>query len=156
MFATCFSDGGLLLSDNNISANPEPDDEYIRQGVVTLEAAELEAYHLATLEVLGRMGRRPESDMSIDTLLRAMAEYSGPEAKRGNAHAGTQYLFAHGMVHICVSVPVAVVAGLDHWFVPLVNLGLAAMMMFGESARSASTPRRWAKQCAPATARSVG
>lgn len=135
VFATCWADGGLLLTDNNLAADPHPDDEYIRQGVITLKLADVEALHLATMEALQRRGRKPDPDMTVEALLQATDRYFGPEAKHVHGRAGTQYLFAHGLIHICVSTPAAYITSLTHWSVPLVNLVFAFILLVGENAQ---------------------
>ncbi len=135
IFATVWSDGSMLVSDNNLAADPNPDDDFIRQGVVTLKLAELEVLHLATTELLRRGGRKPEGELTMDTLLHALQRHLGAEAKRTYSRAGSQYLFAHGLIHICVSTPAAYLAGIGHWSVPLVNLVLALIMLYGESSQ---------------------
>lgn len=135
IFATLWSDGTMLISDNNIAADPNPDDELIRQGVVTLKLAELEVAHMATMEVLRRSGRKPEGELTVDALLQAMQRHFGAEAKRNFSRAGSQYLFAHGLIHISISTPAAYIAGIGHWSVPLVNLVLAFIMLYGESSQ---------------------
>lgn len=135
IFATVWSDGSMLISDNNIAAEPNPEDDLIRQGVVTLQLAELETLHLATMEAFRRSGRKPEGELTIDTLLNAIQRHFGAEAKRIYSRSGTNYLFAHGLIHICLSTPAAYVAGLGHWSVPLVNLVLAVIMLWGESSQ---------------------
>jgi hypothetical protein len=135
LFATVWSDGTMLISDNNLAAEPNPEDELIRQGIVTLKLADLEMVHLATTEVLRRNGRKPEGELTIDTLLHALQTHFGAEARRTHGRAGTQYLFAHSLIHICLSTPAAYVAGIGHWSVPLVNLILALIMLYGESSQ---------------------
>lgn len=133
LFATCWADGGLLLTDNNLAANPHPDDEFIRQGIVSLKLADVEALHLATMEVLRRTGRKPDPELDVETLLHAADRHFGPEARSHYRRAGTEYLFAHGLIHICISTPAAYITGLGHWSVPLANLVMAVVLFFGES-----------------------
>jgi len=128
VFVTVWADGAMLVSDNNLVGDPNPEDELIRQGVVTLKLAELESLHLATMEVLRRSGRKPEAELTME-------RHFAVEAKRAHGRAGTQYIFAHGLIHICLSTPAAYVAGITHWSVPLVNLILALVMLYGESAQ---------------------
>ena len=142
VFATCWADGGLLVTDNNLAADPHPDDEYIRQGMVSLKLADVEALHLATVEVLRRNGRKLDSDSSMESLMHAAERHFGPEARRSHSRSGTQYLFAHGMIHLCVSTPAAYIAGLGHWSVPVANLVLAVILLFGEN----SQKRQYARE----------
>jgi hypothetical protein len=135
VFATCFANGALLLTDNNRAVEPHPDDECIRQGIVTLKLAEVEAFHLATLEALRGLGRKPDPELNAEALLHATEQHDGPEARRTHSRAGTQYLFAHGLIHICVSIPAAYLLGFAHWSVPLANLVLALVLLLGESSQ---------------------
>lgn len=134
-FATCFANGALLLTENNRAGEPHPDDECIRQGTVTLNLAEVEALHLATLEALRRLGRKPDPELNMEALLHALERHDAPESRRTHARAGTQYLFAHGLIHVCVSIPAAYLLGFMHWSVPLANLVLALVLLFGESSQ---------------------
>jgi len=135
IFVTTWTDGTLLISDNNIAAEPNPDDELMRQGVVTLKLAEVELAHLVTMDVLRKSGRKPEPELTVDVLLTALHKHFGAEARKNFSRAGTQYLFAHGLIHICLSTPAAYIAGIGHWSVPLVNLVLAFIMLYGESSQ---------------------
>jgi hypothetical protein len=135
IFATCLVDGGILLTDNNLTADPHPDDAFIRQGTVSLKLADVEALHLATQEALRQIGRKPDSDLSVDTLLHAAERHFGPEAKRIEGRSATQYLFAHGLIHLCVSIPPAYLMGVLHPYVALANLVLSLVMLIGESSQ---------------------
>ncbi|MCE9532276.1 MAG: hypothetical protein K8T89_14320 [Planctomycetes bacterium] len=133
VFATCFADGGLLLSDNNLDAAPNPDDEVIRQGLVTLNLADVEELHLATMAALNRAGRKPDSDLGMETLLQALERVIAPGIKKQNGRAGTQYLFVHGLIHLCASTPLISLLGVGHYSVPIVNLVLGLILGLGES-----------------------
>lgn len=135
IFATCFPDGQLLITDNNRDAQPDPDDLYIRQGMVTLNLVDTETYHLATLAALRQLARKPDPDMSMDTLMHSLAKHDGAEARSVHSRASTQYLFAHGLIHICISIPTGYLLGLMNWSVPLSNLVLALVMLMGESSQ---------------------
>jgi hypothetical protein len=135
VFATVWADGGILLTDNNVAADPHPDDEYIRQGVVSLKLADVESLHLATMEVLRRGGRRIDPAGDIDSLLHALERHLGPEARTNHGRAGLQYLLVHGLIHLCVTTPAAYISGVTHWSVPLVNLVLAMILLYGESSQ---------------------
>ncbi len=136
-FITCFSDGRMLFTDNNEAVSPFPDDEFIRQGVVSLDLADVQELHLATMEALRGKGLRPDTEANIETLLQAMQTHIGPEVRRHHAHNGTQYLFAHLLIHVCVSAPAAFVTHMNfaHWSLPLTNLVLAVILLVGESAQ---------------------
>jgi hypothetical protein len=135
IFATCLVDGGILMTDNNSGADPHPDDTCVRQGVITLKLADVEELHLATQEALRHIGRKADSDMSIETLFHAAERNFGPEARKMESRNGVQYLMVHGLIHVCVSTPTVYLAGISHWSVPLSNLVLAAVLLFGESAQ---------------------
>jgi hypothetical protein len=77
----------------------------------------------------------PENELTVDALLSAMQRHFGPEARHNYGRAGTQYLFAHGLIHICLSTPFAYMTGIGHWLVPLVNLILATILIYGESSQ---------------------
>ena len=80
IFATCFADGRLLFTDNNEALFPLPDEEFFRQGVVSLNLAAVEELHLATMEALRRKGLRPESEANVETLFQAMKKHVGPRS----------------------------------------------------------------------------
>lgn len=135
IFVTIWADGTMLISDNNVAAEPNPEDELMRQGIVTLKLSELEIAHLATMDILRRAGRKPEGELTVDVLLSALQRHFGSDARRNYGRAGSQYLFAHGLIHICLSTPAAYIAGIGHWSVPLVNLVLALIMLYGENSQ---------------------
>ncbi len=134
-FATIFTDDTMLISDNNRAVDPDPEDECIRQGIVTLDLKQLEDFHQATLEALKKLKHRPETDQSVEALLAMLNRFDGRDAKRVHSRAGTQYLFAHVLIHVCVSLPTFVLLGFDHWAVPTSNLILAIAMLTGERAQ---------------------
>jgi len=133
VFATCWSDGVLLLTDNNSNAEPDFEDEFIRQGIVTLNLADIETIHRNVTEAMIRSGRRPDSDSSPEALFLALQRYLGPEAKRAHGRAGTQYLFVHILIHLCASMPSLTLVSLTHWSLPFINLILALILGLGES-----------------------
>ena len=135
--ATCWADGGLLMTSNGNEPLSEVDD-CIRQGVNSPDLREIEAKHMAAAEALRRQGRRPDPDMSLETLLRATDRHSAP-MRRTFARQGKQYLLTHGLFHFCASLPAAYAAGLGHWALPLTNLVLWAMLQFGETAQQRQT-----------------
>ncbi len=135
IFATCLVDGGILLTDNNVAADPHPDDALIRQGIVSLKLEDVEALHLATQQALRQIGRKPDSDLSMETLLHAAERHFGAEAKRVEARNATQFLFAHGLIHLCVSLPPAYLMGVTHPYVALANVVLCLVMLIGESSQ---------------------
>ncbi len=136
-FVTCFTDGRLLFTDNNEAVSPFPDDDFIRQGVVSLDLAHVEEFHLATTEALRGKGLRPDKEASMDTLIHAMQTHVGPEVRRHHARNGTQYIFAHSLIHVCVSAPAVLATNMNltHWSLPLTNLVLGLILLLGESAQ---------------------
>jgi hypothetical protein len=135
VFATCWADGRLLTTDNNLAADPHPEDEFIRQGTVSLRLEGVEEFHLATMEALYRAGAKPDPELSLETLLHSAQRHLGPEANRRLGREGTQYLFAHGLIHLCVSTAPAYIMGVTHWTVPVANLALALMLWVGDIAQ---------------------
>jgi hypothetical protein len=135
IFATCWADGRLLTTDNNLAADPHPDDEFIRQGMVGLTLDPVEEFHLATMEALRRTGAKADPELTLETLLQSCRQHFGVEARRHYGRQATQYLFAHGLIHICLSTPIVYVMGMGHWSVPLANIVLALLLMFGESSQ---------------------
>jgi len=135
IFATCLLDGGILVTDNNVAADPHPDDVLIRQGIVSLKLDDVEALHLATQQALRQIGRKPDPDLSMETLFHAAERHFGTEAKRIEGRNATQFLFAHGLIHISVSVPPAYLMGVTSPYVALANIVLCFVMLIGESSQ---------------------
>lgn len=131
MFATCWSDGSLLLTSNALEEKPT-DDAYAVQGMQTDDLAAVEAMHLATCDRMRASGKRPERDGSLDTLLTAIRRHSGQAARYVALKLGQTYLTTHGVVHVILSVPVVYVNGFGHWSLPLVNLIFGALLAGGE------------------------
>jgi hypothetical protein len=131
ILATVWQDGGLLLT-NNASDQPPGEGEYVAQGIESADLAAVEELHLAQVDRMRSSGRRPEADGSLETLLKATARHSGPEARFTGVKLGQSYLAAHAGVHAALSVPPAVVMGIGHWAVPLTNLILGTLLAFSE------------------------
>lgn len=133
MFATCWQDGGILLTSNAVDEPPGTGDHVV-QG---MESDNLAAVHELHRAQVGRMrsgGRRPDPDGSLDTLLRATRQHSGPAARHVGLKLGQSYIASHLSIHLFLSVPPAVLTGLGHWSVPLVNLVLGAVLAVGDYA----------------------
>ncbi len=135
IFVTIFSEGGMLTTDNNVDSQPDLDNLLVQQGMVTLDLRELEALHLATLQQLRTQGNHPDTDMSIESFLAAASTHFAPLAQRHYSRAATQYVFAHALIHVCVTIPAAYIAGIQHWTVPLSNVVLGLVLFLGESAQ---------------------
>jgi hypothetical protein len=135
-FATAWDDGGLLLTTNQ-TAFPlrDADTDYQQQGVLTADLAALDAAHQQAADKLRAAGRRPDPDLSLDTLLAATERNAGPDMRRTFAAEGRVYLLTTLVMHGCVTLPVAATFGLTHWGVPLVNVLLAGLFRVGELAQ---------------------
>jgi hypothetical protein len=133
LFATCWQDGGLVLTGNGID-EPPGDGDYVTQGMDSTDLAAVEELHLALVQRMRAEGRRPDPDGSLDTLLQATRRHAGPAYRQVSVRAGQNYLATIGILHAVLSVPPAVLAGFDHWAVPLVNLVLASLLYFSEYA----------------------
>lgn len=133
IFATCWRDGGILMTNN--AANQPPDNgDYVIQGIETTDLAAVEELHRREAALLLTTGRRPDPDGSLDTLLRATAQHSGTHARYTGVKLGQSYLLAHGAIHTVLSVPAAFTMGLGHWAVPTVNLVLGGILAVSEYA----------------------
>ena len=130
-FATCWQDGGLLLTNNAVDQPPGTGD-FVIQGMESMNLAAVEELHQAEAARQRAAGRRPDPDGSLDTLLAATARHAGPEARYTGVKLGQAYLLAHGGIHAALSVPVAVTVGLGHWGLPMVNLVLGAVLAVSE------------------------
>jgi hypothetical protein len=127
MFATCWQDGGILLTNNGTDQPPDTSD-YVVQGMETTDLATLEELHAGEEARLRQTGRRPDRDGSLDTLLRATDRHAGPAAKQTGVRLGQSYLLTHGIIHVVLSMPAAVTVGFGHWGVPMVNLVLGILL----------------------------
>jgi hypothetical protein len=126
-FATCWLDGGLLLTSNVVD-QPPVDGPFIVQGMESTDLAPVEELHWASAAQLRAAGRRVDPDGSLDTLLRATSTHAGQEARYTGVKLGQSYLLAHGAIHAVLSMPPALTMGLGHWSVPLVNLVLGGIL----------------------------
>jgi hypothetical protein len=135
VFATCWADGRLLITDNNSATDPKPDAELIRQGVVSLRLDKVLSFHLATMEVLRRSGSNPDPELTIDTLIHSWERHLGPEQRGYYGHAARQYLFVHGLVLILLTSVAAYFTGITEWQVPVTNLAIASLLFVGESSQ---------------------
>lgn len=131
MFATCWQDSGLLLTNNGADQPPDTGD-YVVQGMESMDLAAVEELHHGEAARLRATGRRPDPDGSLDTLLRAAARHAGPQARYLGVKLGQSYLLAHAAIHAVLTVPVAMTVGLGHWGVPMVNLILGGALAFSE------------------------
>jgi len=131
MFATCWQDGGLLLTSNAVDEPPDGTD-YVVQGMESLDLAAVEELHFGQHERLRATGKRPDPDGSLDTLLKATERHSGPAARYVGVRNGQTYLLTHGLIHLFLSVPPAYLAGPGHWAVPAVNLVLGTLLAVGD------------------------
>ena len=131
MFATCWQDGGILLTSNGADQPPDTGD-YVVQGMDSMNLAAVEELHLGEAARLRVGGRRPDSDGSLDTLLRATTRHAGAQASYHGVKLGQSYLLSHASIHVFLSLPAALTMGLGHWAVPMVNLVLGSLMAAGE------------------------
>jgi hypothetical protein len=131
MFATCWRDGGILLT-NNAADQPPDTSDYVVQGMETTDLAVVEELHRREATQLRTTGRRPDGDGSLDTLLRATARHAGPQACYHGVKLGQSYLLAHAAIHAVLSAPAAPTMGFGHWSVPMVNLVLGAILAASE------------------------
>lgn len=131
MFATCWQDGGLLMTNNAVD-QPPVEGEYVVQGMESTELRAVEELHQNEVSRRRAAGRRPDPDDSLDNLLRATARHAGPEARFTGVKLGQSYLLAHAAIHAVLTTPVAFIMGLGHWGVPTVNLVLGAVLLASE------------------------
>jgi hypothetical protein len=131
VFATCWRDGALLLTNNAVDQPPGTGD-YVVQGMETTDLGAVEELHRAEEARQRAAGRRPDPDGSLDTLLGATARHAGPEARYTGVKLGQSYLVAHVAIHTVLSVPAALTMGFLHWSVPMVNLVLGLVLAVSE------------------------
>jgi hypothetical protein len=150
MFATCWQDGGLLLTTNGADQPPDTSD-YVVQGMESTNLAAVEELHRGEVVRLRETGRRPDPDGSLDTLLRATARHAGPQACYHGSKLGLSYLLTHGAIHAMLTVPVAATVGLGHWGMPMVNLVLGCVLAVSEYAARQRAGRLMRDQLAAQT-----
>jgi hypothetical protein len=142
-FATCWRDGGLLLTSNAVDEAPGEGD-YVVQGIESIDLAAVEELHLGQKARLEAGGRKPDRDGSLGTLLKAAEQHAGRTARHLGARLGQTYLATHAAIHLFLSFPVAYMLGVGHWAVPMVNLVLGGILRMSEYAakRQAGTVMR--------------
>jgi len=131
MFATCWTDGGLLLTSNSAD-EPPGNGDYIVQGIESEDLRAVQELHLAERDRLLKSGKRTERDHGLETLLNAARVHSGPAARYLGMKQGQSYLLAHGLIHFFVSIPAAFLSNWDHWSLPMVNLILGSLLALGD------------------------
>jgi hypothetical protein len=131
MFATCWNDGGLLLTSNGAQESPDHG-PYVVQGTETTDLAAVEQLHLATCEKMKDAGKRPDPDGSLETLLTAIRKHAGSAARYVGLKLGQTYLAPHVFIHLIVSVPFVYMNGIGHWSVPFANLIVGSVIAGGE------------------------
>jgi hypothetical protein len=151
-FATLWQDGGLLVTSNAVD-QPPGDGAYVVQGMESTDLAAVGELHLAQIGRMQAAGRRVDPDAPLDRLLRALREHTGPEARYTGVKLGQSYLLAHGGIHAALSVPPAVVMGLGHWAVPLVNLALGGILAASEAAARWRAGRKMRSEIAGSSTR---
>lgn len=134
MFATCWTDGSLLLTNNGADEPPGGTD-FVVQGMETTDLSAVEELHRREQTKRIAAGMRPDVTGDLETLLAATAAHAGPAARIRNARLGRSYLATRAAVHVMSSVPAAFSSGIDHWAVPITNVIIALMLGIGESAR---------------------
>jgi len=130
-FATVWTDGALLLT-NNGADEPPGEGDYIIQGIETDDLAAVEALHVSTRDRLIAAGKRIERDGGLETLLAAIRKQASPAARYVAVKLGQTYLTTHVVIHVILSLPPAYLNGLGHWGVPTVNLVLGTLFAVGE------------------------
>ncbi len=133
MFATCFSDGSLLMTSNAANEAPaEGDDDYVVQGMESDDLAAVEQLQLAARDRMRAAGKQPDRDGSMETFLAAARVHSAQAARFVSLKLGQTYLASHAIIHAILSVPAVYVNGFAHWSLPLVNLVLGSVLAGGE------------------------
>jgi hypothetical protein len=131
MFATCWQDGGILLT-NNATDEPPGEGEYIVQGMETFDLAAAEELHLGEQTRLEGTGKRADTDGSLEALLKSTERYAGQSARYVSLRLGQTYLATHGFIHFFMSLPPAILVGPGHWGVPLANIVLGLVFNLSE------------------------
>jgi hypothetical protein len=130
-FATCWSDDGLLLTNNAVDESPS-EGQYVVQGIEANDPAAVEALHLATRDRLQTGGKQPIPNGSLETLLAAIRGNAASAARYVSVRLAQTYLATRIPIHLVLSAPVAYMNGLGHWLLPAANLGLSVFLIAGE------------------------
>ncbi|QVL32156.1 hypothetical protein KIH39_25520 [Telmatocola sphagniphila] len=131
-FAACYTDGGLLLSDNTQNSRPDFELEFIRQGKICFDLQELEILHQAAVEVTRKQGRSIEADGTIETLLRSTELNAGSAARHLGGRRGWDFLLLNGLIHACGSIPAAMAVGFAHIGLLITNFVLWGLLNFSQ------------------------
>jgi hypothetical protein len=131
MFATCWQDGGILLTSNAVD-EPPGEGESVVQGMESHNLAMVEELHRDRDATLRSEGRRPYADGRIDTLLAATERHARESARRVGVSLGQTYMATHMFVHFFMTLPAAILVGMGHWGVPLGNLVLGGLFNLAE------------------------
>ena len=126
-FATCWTDGGLLVTNNMVARRLEELD-YLAQGMETTDMAALEEVHKKEMSLQIAGGKRAEAMGDLSTLLTATATHTGPAAAKLCARIGRKYLVLNALVHMVATLAASFLDGFDAVYVPLINLFLWAFL----------------------------
>lgn len=126
-FATCWQDGGLLLTSNGEDQPPDSGD-FVVQGMESTDLAAVEELHQNEAARHRAGGRRPDPSGTLDTLLAATDRHARLAARHTGVKLGQSYLLTNGLIHAVLSVPAVYTMGFFHWAVPLVNLTLGLVL----------------------------
>jgi hypothetical protein len=131
IFATCWQDGGLLLTNNQVDEAPE-DGHYVLQGMESTDLAAVAELHRGQRDRIQAAGKRPIADGHIDTMLKATSEYARVSARQVGLRLGQSYLASHFLIHLLLTGPLIALTGFINWPAPLANLLLGSLLATGE------------------------
>lgn len=135
-FATCWADGGILLTVGGLAEVRVTRDGYAHQEFPTLRAAELDRLHREAADGHRAAGHRPDPDRGLDTLLRATERHAGPAMRAQAAAAGVGDVVSVFLPLAGLTAGVAVWSGVD-WAAPAVLLaGLAFVALVVAAGRA--------------------
>ncbi|HJZ57888.1 MAG TPA: hypothetical protein VKE74_23225, partial [Gemmataceae bacterium] len=126
-FATCFKDGGLLITGGGSKVSNQTGNLVIRSWP-TLDLYELEDGHQDAVEELIERGWQPDPDLSLETLLRATRENRHTRDAQIGCFIllGMVVVFQAGLVTL-----ISVETGLWHWLPALAAIGVVAFVRTG-------------------------
>ena len=131
IFATCWQDGGLLLTNNQVDEAPD-NDKYVLQGMESMDLAAVQELHRGQRERMQAAGKKPIADGHIDTLLKATSDYARGSARHVGVKLGQSYFATHLLAHLFVTGPIIYLLGFTHWASPTANLVLGLFLAGGE------------------------
>jgi TrmH family RNA methyltransferase len=132
IFATCWTNGGLLLTNSALNVEAEDDGDYDTQGIETNDIHAVSDLHAQQVQKMIRKGFRVESDSSLSVLKAAMEKHTAPMARYQFVKQGQLFITLRLMIHAMISIPIVWILGWLHVGLPLVNLAMGLLLSYSD------------------------